>query len=70
MPCERSEKGMEFSMKEYGIADHNLIHDRMHGKTIHEDMHNKNIHSDKHFDNISHKNNISGFGHKSNNRNK
>ena len=36
-------------MKEHGIADHSLIHDRMHGKTIHEDAHKKNIHSDMHF---------------------
>ena len=57
-------------MKEYGIADHSLIHDRMLGRTIHEDMHNKNIHSDMHFGHMSHNSKIFGFNHKSNNRNK
>ena len=33
-------------VKEHGISDHQLIHDRMHGKTVHEDMHHKNIYSD------------------------
>ena len=50
-------------MKKYGIADHGLIHDRMHRKTIHEDMHKKNIHSDMHFGHNS--NNKSRFGHNS-----
>ena len=30
-------------MEGHKIADHSLIHDRMHGKTIHEDMHNMNM---------------------------
>lgn len=51
-------------MKEHGIANHSLIHDRMHDKTKHEDMHKKNIHSDMHFGNNSDNNNK--FGHNAN----
>lgn len=50
-------------MEGYKIGDHNLIHDRMQGKTVHEDMHHKNIHSDMNFGHIS--NNKSTFGHDS-----
>lgn len=45
-------------MKEHGVFDHKLIHDRMHGKTVHDDMHHKNVHSDMH------------FGHESNSKNR
>ncbi len=37
----------------HGIANHQLLHDRMHNKTIHEDMHHKNIHSNMHFGHIT-----------------
>lgn len=53
-------------MKEHGIADHQLIHDRMHSHTVHEDMHHKNIHSDMHFGhNSNNNNNKDTFGHNS-----
>ena len=55
-------------MKKHRIADHSLIHDRMHSKTIHEDMHNKNVHSNMHFGRISNNNNRFGVRRKSNNK--
>ena len=51
-------------MKEHGIGDHSLIHDRMHNKTIHEDLHHKNIHNDMHLGLLSKSSSNSLFGNK------
>ena len=43
----------KFRRKQCEIADHSLIHERMHSKTVHEDRHNKNFHSDMYFGHMS-----------------
>lgn len=61
---QNGNKERRIIMKEHGIGDHSLIHDRMHNKTIHEDLHHKNIHNDMHLGSLSKSSSNSLFGNK------